>query len=395
MRTLLIEKKGLIRDPVSLRGSRIFPVLMMLLFLFLLPACKKDKEEEENSGNSTKSFDREAMLTNYGENLIIPSYETLKSEVSEMDQAVADFVSSPDNAGLQEVQSQVLEAYEAWQSCSVYELGPASDLALRNFTNTFPTDTAEIEDKIASGSWDLGQFDTKALKGFPALDYLLFDPDNGDSEVLNSYTSASNASSRKNYLSDVSDDLLSNVDQVLQEWKSSGGDHLKTFVEATGTDVGSSLGLMVNELNFDLELIKNAEIGIPLGKKSLGNPKPGNCQAYFSEHSVALSLHHLRALRDVFLGKSSEGNGSGLDDHLAHTDATYDGEPLHQAIEDQFQVAIDDLKKVPSPLSDAVVNSSSKVDDAYAEVQKLVVLLKSDMPSALGVQITYQDNDGD
>ncbi len=51
------------------------------------------------------------------------------------------------------------------------------------------------------------------------------------------------------------------------------------------------------------------------------------------------------------------------------------------------------MQAVPDPLSNSIVNSQAVVNAAYLEIQKLVVLLKTDMPSSLGVLITYEDND--
>lgn len=376
----------------SSSGWKFSTFSLLALVLLFHTACQKDEQlEEEEQG----AFDRRAMLENYGEHLIIPGYEKLSNSVDDMEQAAQNFVNNPTSAELQTLQDRFLKSYEDWQSVSIYEFGPASDLAFRTYLNTFPTDTARIDSSIATGNYDLSHFDTDDVKGYPALDYLLFDPYDGDSAVLNAFSSGSNASTRKDYLMDVIADLKGKVDQVLQEWRPSGGDHLSAFVNATGTDVGSSLGLLVNELNYDLELIKNAEIGIPLGKKSLGTPKPKKCQAYFSVRSVHLTELHLKALRDVFLGKGTQGDQKGLDDHLEAIDASSSNGPLHLAIEDQFATAIDRVQQIPTPLSDAVQNDPSPVDAAHTEIKKLVALLKSDMPSELGVQITYQDNDGD
>ena len=38
---------------------------------------------------------------------------------------------------------------------------------------------------------------------------------------------------------------------------------------------------------------------------------------------------------------------------------------------------------------------ADKVEAAYNEIQKLVILLKTDMASALSILITYTDADGD
>ena len=53
------------------------------------------------------------------------------------------------------------------------------------------------------------------------------------------------------------------------------------------------------------------------------------------------------------------------------------------------------VNAIPEPLSDAVVNQAPTVENAYNEIQKLVVMLKSDMASALSILITYTDADGD
>jgi hypothetical protein len=41
------------------------------------------------------------------------------------------------------------------------------------------------------------------------------------------------------------------------------------------------------------------------------------------------------------------------------------------------------------------MTANGPAETAYNEVRNMVVYLKTDMPSALGILITYQDNDGD
>ena len=48
-----------------------------------------------------------------------------------------------------------------------------------------------------------------------------------------------------------------------------------------------------------------------------------------------------------------------------------------------------------NPLSEFVVTNQPAALDVYSELQSLVILLKVDMMSALGVLVTYQDTDGD
>ena len=53
------------------------------------------------------------------------------------------------------------------------------------------------------------------------------------------------------------------------------------------------------------------------------------------------------------------------------------------------------LAEIPDPLSAALTSNAPLVDNAYKEIQKLLTILKTDVASATGVQITFMDNDGD
>jgi len=62
---------------------------------------------------------------------------------------------------------------------------------------------------------------------------------------------------------------------------------------------------------------------------------------------------------------------------------------------EQLTNAKNAVEALPSNLSDAIIDQPSFVETAYTEVQRCIIYTKTDMPSALGIMITYQDNDGD
>jgi hypothetical protein len=67
----------------------------------------------------------------------------------------------------------------------------------------------------------------------------------------------------------------------------------------------------------------------------------------------------------------------------------------HTAIVSKFSEIITAMQAVPGPLSQAVVNNAPAVETVYQKIVQGLVLLKTEMPSALGILITYQDADGD
>lgn len=356
--------------------------MVIVAFAIAITGCKK----KDDNGNG--SFNRAEMLEDVASRIIKPSYNALKAATDNLGAAFAAFEANSSAETLVGLHDAFLVANAKWQDCAAFEFGPAMDQALRGSVNIFPTSTQVIEANISAGNYNLGAASNVSAKGFPAIDYLLFADD-----ISTTVAAFANAN-RMQYLKDVIAELSAKITTVQAAWENGYADQ---FVSQNGNDVGSSLGELVNQLNFQWELIKNPKIGIPLGKKSLGQAFPEKVEGYYSGLSLALALQNARAIQALYLGTDYETGTDvlSLDDYLKTLGAEYNGQPLHEAITQQLAAAIEALEKVPAPLSETIINNPAVVDEAYVEIQKTVVLLKTDMPSALGVLITYQDNDGD
>jgi predicted lipoprotein len=368
----------------------ILSIIFCSLLLCLSPGCKPKKTEDEKA-----DVDKKAMLSNIGNNIIIPNYKALKVAIDKLDSATTAFNLNPDNTNLTNLQNLFKEAYRIWQTCSPFDLGPAETEYLRVNMNTFPTDTTLINSNISAGGYDINSIANWKAKGLPGVDYLLYGTGADNNEILLQYTTDADAAKRKTYLAVLTADMKTKVTTVVNAWLSTEGNYINTFINADGTDIGSSLGLLVNQLNYDLEIIKNFKVGTPLGKQTLGVFHPEKTEGYYSGISVELALLQLQTIEDIFLGRSNQGNGFGFDDYLDQIGAQYNGGSLSTTIKNQFTSAITKLQLVPDPLSSSIQNNTTAVDAAYVELQKLVVLLKTDMPSEMGILITYVDNDGD
>ena len=362
----------------------------MLLISFGSSCKKKDKTISENAADG--GFDRKAMLTNYGSKVIVPAYTAFNLACVRLDSTITDFNLSPDAARLLNLQTVFKNTYRVWQSASSFGFGPADDLYLSKNMNTFPCDTNKINSYVNSGTYNLDAIANSDAKGLPAMDYLLFGMSKENTSLLVRYTTDNAAAKRKAYLAALSASMKTNASAVLNGWNN----YMTTFLNASGTDVGSSLGQLINELDEDLEILKNYKIGLPLGKQSMGSPFPGKVEAYYCGISSELAVLHLKSVQSIYVGKGlAEGNLLGLDDNLGAIDAKYNNGSLNVAIANQFTAAINKMQAVPDPLSNSIINNQALVNAAYVEIQKLVVLLKTDMPSSLGILITYEDNDGD
>ena len=85
----------------------------------------------------------------------------------------------------------------------------------------------------------------------------------------------------------------------------------------------------------------------------------------------------------------------GIDDYLISFGDVEYGSILDSDIKAQIISSKQAISTLENPLSDYVVNNTAEANEVYQELQALVVLWKVDMMGALGVLVTYIDNDGD
>lgn len=367
-----------------------YTFILLIIPLFLFSFCKKKHKDTNTTTEDRSTFDKKAMLLNIADKLIIPDYKSLKTVLDSLHDSFEMFKSNSNIVQFQDLKLKLHRAYLTYQRVNIYGLGPGEDLSIRSNFNVFPSKTSLIESNIRSGTYNLESLNNLATKGFPALDYLIYGLNKTEAEQIQLLTDDAN---RINYFADVLTNMRNKTNAVITSWETS---YRETFINSLGTDIGSSIGFLVNQINFELDFLKNAKIGIPLGLKSGGTILPQDCEAYYGGQSVEYALETLRAIENVYLGRSNNSDeGIGFDDYLVHLDLKHGGSTLHESIKKQFGNARTSLKAVSNPLSEQIKTNPSLVNNAYKELVKLLVLLKTDMPSGLGVIITYQDGDGD
>ena len=359
--------------------SFIFPCFLLLLCM----GCSSD----EGSDPCHAGFDEKAMFENIAENIIVPAYENLDAKVADMLSKGLQFQSLRNLENLEELKASWKDAYLVWQEASQFEFGPAEEVFLRNSVNNFPSNIEEIESIIQSGISDFEMPDTYN-KGFPAIEYMLYGIADSETGVIDLYNEPGDKYA--NYLLALINDISQRVSKTKTKWTDS---YKNDFINNTGTAAGSSLSLLVNQLNQNYELIKRDKLGIPSGILTLNIAQPDNVETPYSNISLELAIRALRASEELYLGK----NGLGLDDYIQATAAKKGEDLLDDVIQDQYLVAINAVKAIEAPLTDAVstTGQTAAVVNAYNEVASQLIHIKTDMPSVLCISITYIDNPSD
>lgn len=349
----------------------VLPLVGLLVFV---QSCVEKKKDD---------FNRTAMLTNLAENVVIPQYQQVDAAVSALQNAALAFNANPDAQKLDSLKAAFNAAYKSYMGVEAYDFSASQDM--RSLLNNFPPDTNQINNNAAIGGYDLNTANNLRAKGFPALDYLLYG--RGSAEVVSNFSSVT----YKQYLADIVSEIKTKTSAAASEWS---GNYKNTFINASGTDIGSSTGQLVNDVSFSAERCRRERVGNSLGYVGLvsgGNIAPLQLEAFYSNQSKELLIEQLQQLKKLY-----EGNGGiGLDDYLEQIGADYNGTPLHTEISNQFNKAIQAANTVPVAYTAALSSHKPEMEALFLELKKLVVLLKVDMSSNLGVIITYSDNDGD
>jgi len=372
------------------KRTLILTLSFFTLTLIFLESCTDSGTEAD-----TEFVDRQEQLANVGNNIIIPSYRALQEASASLDVAATAFADDPNESNLTALQNQLKPVRLAWQDANLFQFGPAESLVLRSALNTFPANTDQINSNIESGDYTLGTAENQASTGFPAVGFLLHGVGDTNQEILSAYTDNSNAANRMQYLQDNVDFILNNANAILNAWTSDDGNFIATFLseQNSGTDVGSSLGMLVNAYILHYErFLRDVKIGIPSGVRSAGVPRASATEAFYAGYSNELAIANLQAVERVFLGTGLNGTGgTGLEENLIALDAT----SFSDEITAQQNEALTALQGLDDPLSSQIENNNEPVTAAFQEMQDVLVLIKADMASALGVSITFQDNDGD
>ncbi len=370
-------------------------LVFLLLGIGFIAACSSGGSDDEAT-TKPDSFNRTALLTNWADNIIIPSYEGYQQQIVALENAATAFTNMPTDATLAAVRIAWLDAYKAYQYVAIYNFGKADEIHLVSSSNTYPTDAAGIESNISTGTYNLSLLSQYVKQGFPAVDYLLNGLGTDDTMLLSFYTTSASATKYKKYLNDVIAKLKENNAIVLNDWKTGYRD---AYVKNSGTSVTSAVSTTTNAFvkNFEKD-IRTGKVGFPAGKFSNGTKFPEKVEAFYKNDVSKILLNTaLQASRDFFNGKQykSETVGASLKSFLEYVKAERDGQLLGTTIDKQYDAIFSSNSALSDSFSNQVTADNSKMLMAYDVMQKQVIYTKLDMTQALNITIDYVDGDGD
>lgn len=367
-------------------------ITLFLLTLLMVWSCTDDGP----SGPDADDFNREAILVNWADNIIVPAFLNLSEATAQLHADASAFSESPTGNNLLTLRESWKSAYLSFQAVSMFEIGKSMEVRYRDNLNIYPTDAAEIEENVQSGSYNLELPSLNNSQGFPALDYLLNGVGDSETEILSFYTTNPNANSYRIYLTDLTSRIDSLTTVVLTAWTSGYRDE---FVSNSGNGANSSLDMMVNDYIYYYEKhFRAGKIGIPAGVFS-GSPLSTHVEAYYSEGlSKELFNASLDATQNFFNGvhfNQPNKSGESLNSYLNYLNTMKEGTDLATLINNQFDATREQAASLNDDFATQVETNNTAMLATYDELQMNVVYMKVDMLQALNINVDYVDADGD
>lgn len=125
----------------------------------------------------------QAIVDNYVDNVVLPTYLELKQRNEVLYQACLTFNSSSSDANFAAACNAWLEAREPWETSEAFLFGPVDALGLDPNMDSWPLDQESIINILNSGNFDIDWTDAdsddtieakQGVRGFHTLEFLLF-----------------------------------------------------------------------------------------------------------------------------------------------------------------------------------------------------------------------------
>ncbi|MGC3872161.1 imelysin family protein [Halomonas sp. GXIMD04776] len=297
-------------------------------------------------------------------------YQTLQDDSTALADTLQDGCQNPDA-----VRDAWLTAYKAWQRVRYVDFGPIEQQSRAWQLQFWPDRKNLIAKKVDawlkspnSPTPEQIAADSVALKGFPALEYLLFESENGDKIPLESPQGCALAGA-------IGQHLATTTQALNQDWQAFEEHYLSTE-GYTETTVESAL--------HGLQILDDKRLAAPMGLR--GKSRNGYlADAWRSGESVTLIAASLAGLENSFV--------PGAQALLQQEDEAELGQELEETLSETRALA----EALPSGLAPALKDEQAYkgLQRLYVQVEQLRQLMEYKIAPALNITQGFNSSDGD
>lgn len=303
-------------------------------------------------------------------------YATLATSTADLDQAATSYCATPSAERRQALETAWAQAFDSWQAVRFVDFGPIEQDNLAWQFQFWPDAKNTVARKVnlwLGSEQSIGveqlKADSVAVKGFPALEYLLFDPLAAKAQPLPEERACE-------LVTAISSLLQYNATQLQEQWQAFRPHYLGTEQLQNTTVLAAMHGL---------DILRNKRLAAPMGLEGKPRRNPYISDAWRSEHSLAGIRASLVGLQQYFL--------PGLRQLLS----SEEGAELVERLDQQLTATVARLERQSADMQTLLADDDGyrNLQLIFIEVDKLNQLLSGNIASELGIIRGFNSSDGD
>jgi len=366
---------------------------MMGLTTFTACSSSDDdnKKEDETSELTIQDSEYDAIINQYVDKVVLPTYNDLKTKNSALYQAVVAFGDAPSNANFQAICDAWLVAREPWESSEAFLFGPVADYGLDPNMDSWPLDQEAIVNMLTSQQWNdmkwTGDYneDDEAIaaaqnvRGFHTLEFLAFRDGKArtlndaatDGEAANAVYNESNATAWAQYMRNTAQLLVDDVTLLCDAWNNG---YATTFKNHNGGDFTSGLSCIEQLIDGCIDIageVGDAKIGDPYDLYVSGKTNEAlyAVESWYSWHSRDDYTNNIYSIRNAYYGSL---DGSINTNSLSKLVAKYNP-ALDTDVKNAIDAAAKAIQAIPQPFRNNINSKEAAAAmDACAELSDIL-----------------------
>jgi len=375
--------------------KNLFLLSLAMMGLTSFTACSSsdddNKKEDETSEITIQDSEYDAIINQYVDNVVLPTYNDLKTKNSALYQAVVAFGDAPSNANFQAICDAWLVAREPWESSEAFLFGPVADYGLDPNMDSWPLDQEAIVNMLTSQQWNdmkwTGDYneDDEAIaaaqnvRGFHTLEFLAFRDGKArtlndaatDGEAANAVYNESNATAWAQYMRNTAQLLVDDVTLLCDAWNNG---YATTFKNHNGGDFTSGLSCIEQLIDGCIDIageVGDAKIGDPYDLYVSGKTNEAlyAVESWYSWHSRDDYTNNIYSIRNAYYGSL---DGSINTNSLSKLVAKYNP-ALDTDVKNAIDAAAKAIQAIPQPFRNNINSKEAAAAmDACAELSDIL-----------------------
>ena len=372
-------------------------LLCCLPWYALADTPESAKPNEASLADAQTLPDTSRLFASITEQGILPLYRALDKKVQRLVTQSEAFCAQTDMAHLQALRSAWQDTLLAWQRTDALMFGPAIANQVDFHINFQPpkkliinsllrNDKAITPDSVHQGG--------VGGKGLSTLEYLLFNREQSDAKQLQAFTAGKAGERRCAYVQAVSQLLQQDINTITAHWQrdfNNYADALRTAGAGSPVFVSAreALDLIIRKLYQSVEKTSRNRLAKALGVGTSDKIiRPHALPAWRSGLSLAIVRANWEGQQQLLV----EG---GLLDWISEHDQRASTQQTLQSLRDALQGALALPVPEEDPFLQLEAGEVATVQTYYTQARRIDQLVQQQLAPLLGVQLGFNDNDGD